>query len=193
MTRFAPHTLESAPSGARPLLDTVVRSKGFLPNLVGVMAEAPPLLEGYLALGSAFAHSSLSGAEQELVSLAVGVANGCGYCVAAHSTIAAGKRVPEETIAALRAGEPLDDARLEALRAFAERLTETRGRPGEDVLEAFLRAGWTRAQALEVVLGVTLNTLTNYNNLLAETPLDAAFTARRWEPAAASAASGSRV
>lgn len=184
MTRFAPHTLASAPTGARPLLETVVRSKGFLPNLVGVMAEAPPLLEGYLALGSAFAHTSFSGAEQALVSLAVGVANGCGYCVAAHSTIGAGLRLPEETIAAVRAGEPLPDARLQALRAFAERLTETRGRPGDDALEAFLDAGWTRAQALEVVLGVTLNTLTNYSNLLAETPLDHAFTARRWEPAA---------
>jgi alkylhydroperoxidase family enzyme len=54
-----------------------------------------------------------------------------------------------------------------------------RGRLDEEQVGAFLRAGYTHAQALEVVLGVTLKTLTNYANHLIRPEINAEFAPRR--------------
>lgn len=187
MTRYTPHTLESAPEASKPLLESVQKAYGFVPNLAAVMAEAPALLEGYLGVNAAFSRSSLSPAEQQVVAIAASAENGCDYCVAAHSTIATRAGVTQSTIDGLRAQEPLADARLEALRAFTLSVVVDRGRPDRQALEAFLAAGYTKSQVLEVVLGVGMKTLTNYTNHITETPLDEAFAANRWEPAAAKA------
>ncbi len=50
MSRYAPHTAESAPAASRAGLDKVARKFGRLPNLFAVMAESPAALDGYLAL-----------------------------------------------------------------------------------------------------------------------------------------------
>ena len=50
MTTFTTHTIESAPEESKPFLQGAKEAFGFVPNLLGTMAEAPSLLEGYLAL-----------------------------------------------------------------------------------------------------------------------------------------------
>ena len=50
----------------------------------------------------------------------------------------------------------------------------------EAEVEAFIDAGFTKAQVLEVVLAASLRTLTNYTNHIANVPLDAAFAPFRW-------------
>ena len=47
-------------------------------------------------------------------------------------------------------------------------------------LQALVDAGYTRATALEVVLGVGLKTMSNYTNHVANTPLDEAFQPAAW-------------
>ena len=47
-------------------------------------------------------------------------------------------------------------------------------------IDAFLKAGFTKANVLDVINGVTLKTLSNYVNHIAETPLDEAFQAMSW-------------
>jgi alkylhydroperoxidase family enzyme len=67
-------------------------------------------------------------------------------------------------ITALRAGEPLDDPRLEAVRRFTLRVLATAGEVPEDEVAEFLAAGFTTRNALEVVLGIgtyTMSTLAN--------------------------------
>jgi hypothetical protein len=44
-----------------------------------------------------------------------------------------------------------------------------------DTRDAFFEAGYETREYLEVVVGVTLKTLSNYVNHAADTPLDAAF------------------
>ena len=46
--------------------------------------------------------------------------------------------------------------------------------------EAFFRAGYGTREYLEVVVGVTMKTLSNYVNHAANTPLDAAFQTAKW-------------
>jgi uncharacterized peroxidase-related enzyme len=181
---------ESAAPAARDLLAGARRKLGFVPNLFGVMANAPALLEAYLSVSSSFDRTSLTPTERQIVLLAVSRENGCDYCVSAHTAIAGMQKVDARVVEALRDGRPIGDVRLEALRAFAVELVRSRGWPSPDATSLFLGAGYTPAQALEVVLGVGMKTLSNFANHLAGTPLDPAFEAARWEGAGAGAPRG---
>lgn len=174
------HDLESAPAAAKATLAAAVGAYGFLPNLLAVMTEAPALLKAYRLLNGLFDETSLSPGERQVVLLATSYENNCEYCVAAHSVIAGMHRVPDDVVQAIRDGRPIADRRLEALRRFSAAIVNSRGWPAESVTRAFHDAGYTRAQALEVVLGVGMKTLANYTNHLAGTPLDEAFSGARW-------------
>ncbi len=63
-------------------------------------------------------------------------------------------------------------------------MVERRGWPSEAAIEAFFAAGYGRQQVLEVILGVTIKTHSNYVNHQAETPLDQAFQSGKWQKAA---------
>jgi len=52
-------------------------------------------------------------------------------------------------------------------------------------LQQFLDAGYTQAQVLEALVGVSMKTLSNYANHIADTPLDVKFAPFAWEPASA--------
>ncbi|MGE3993953.1 carboxymuconolactone decarboxylase family protein [Pseudorhodoplanes sp.] len=148
------------------------------------MAEAPALLKAYVALSEIFDSTSLNATERQVVLLAVSYENNCEYCIAAHSVISGMQRVPDNVVQAIRVGHPIADRKLEALRRFAAAVAKTRGWPSDADAAAFLDAGYTSQQALEVVLGVGMKTLSNYANHLAETPLDQAFAAAAWSKAA---------
>ena len=183
---FSIHTMDSAPEPAKKALAAVKGRFGMIPNLLGILAESPSALQGYLTVAEAFEGSSLSAAERHVVLLTVSRENGCEYCMAAHS-MGARRGLPPDAIAALRNGSPLADPRLEVLRQFTQAVVRQRGR-AESSAEQFLAAGFTRAQVLEVVLGVTQKTLSNYVNHLAHTPLDAMFEPEKWEKSAAPSA-----
>jgi len=182
MVDFPRHDMDSAPEAARPWLEKAETEFGFIPNILRVQAEAPAALAGYMTLSGQFAESSFSAAEQQIVLLAISFVNRCDYCMAAHSMIARMNGVSEPVVAALRAGEPLPDSRLEALRHFAALMTTERGHVSQGELERFLAAAFTRAQALEVILAIAQKTLSNYTNHIAETPLDSALSDHAWRP-----------
>ncbi|MFU8896924.1 MAG: carboxymuconolactone decarboxylase family protein [Gammaproteobacteria bacterium] len=181
MTRFALHTVETAPEAARPLLQGIHNKLGFVPNLYAFLAESPAALGAYLTLSDRLGETSFTPTEQQVLALAVSAANRCGYCMAAHSTIARHMvQVPGAIVDALREGQRLDDARLEALRRFAEAVVADRGEVLGPPLESFLAAGFSHQQVIEVVLGVAMKTLSNYANHLFDTPIDAAFKEETW-------------
>lgn len=179
---FEIYTPENAPADTRELLSNTARAFGFLPNLLGGMAVAPALLEGYLTLSGIFDKTSLSAAERQIVLLAVSRHNGCDYCMSAHTAIAGMQGVPAGVTDALRNDHALEDPRLEALRQFATKLVKQRGWIDEATLQAFLDAGYARQQAGEVLLGIGLKTLSNYFNHIAGTELDAPFADVAWSP-----------
>lgn len=179
-TDFPYHDIESAPEVAVPTLRQSQQRFGMLPNLMRKMATAPALAEAYLALGDLFEQTSLSPAEQQVVLLTVSRENRCEYCVGAHSVLADMAEVPTAVTDALRAGRSLPDAKLEALRRFTAAVVEARGWVGEAETAAFMEAGFTPQQILEVVLGIGMKTLSNYTNHIAGTELDQAFAHRAW-------------
>ena len=181
MVQFTVHDETTAPEASRPHLEAGKARLGFVSSLNGVMAESPELLAGYNALAEQFTKSSLPARAKHVVLITTSVLNGCEYCVAAHSTIAVKSGVDEETLAALRAGKPVSDESLEAVRKLTERVVTDRGWVDEQEVETFLAAGHTRRHVLDVVLGVGMKTLSNYTNHIAHTPLDPAWQAQEWQ------------
>lgn len=184
MSLFPLHTPDDAVSGARRVLEHGRKVFGFVPNLIAVMAETPPLAEAYLRLTELFAETPLTEQEQQLVLLAVSRANRCAYCVAAHTVLAELAGLDWQAILATRDDRPIAEPRLEALRRFATHLVKKRGWAAPEELEAFLAAGYRQDHVLAVVLGVGLKTLSNYTNHMAGTPLDAELGHRAWSPPA---------
>ena len=164
--------LDDVRGEVRNLLANAQQTYGFVPNILGVMANAPSALKGYMTLSSIFDETSLSPTERQIVLLTVSFENECAYCMVAHSGIAKLQKVDEEIITALQEGKPLVDDKLEALRLFTREIITTRGWPSEEAKNNFLEVGYDPSVMLEVVLGVALKTLSNYTNHLADTELD---------------------
>ena len=184
MSRYAPHTIESAPEASRAGLDKAAEKFGRLPNLIAVMAESPAALDGYLALHEIFGRTSFTPAEQQVLLLTVSTVNGCAYCVAAHTMGGKMAGVADAVVEGIRDGKRIPDLRLAALSGLATAMVEKRGWVSDARIAAFLNAGFTRAQVFEVVLAVSMKTLSNTINHIADTPLDATMEAHRWTKAA---------
>lgn len=170
---FEYHTPETAPEDSLPLLEASKKAYGFHPMLHRVMAEAPANYGAYLESFRLFTEeTTLTPVEQQVVMMTANTLNDCHYCTAAHSMLMKMAKMPDDLIEALRNSATLDDPKLEALRVYSKGLVENRGHVGDEALKAFLAAGYTKRQALEVIVGIAAKTLSNYTNALAHTELD---------------------
>jgi AhpD family alkylhydroperoxidase len=180
MVAFPVHTPESAPPSAQPLLRGLQASFGMVPNLAASMAESPQLLEGFLLARKVLEGGTFSPAEVQILALTNAYENGCAYCMALHSTLALRGGVSTATVEALRSGGSPVEPREKALSDFSRQLVRRRGSVDGDDLAAFLAAGYTRGQALEVVLGVAVSILPNFAHHLTECPIDEIFLPNAW-------------
>ncbi len=186
---FTRYTADTAPAAAQPILAGVKAAFGFVPNLQATMAESPELLAGYSALWDLFANTSLTTTEQQIVYMTANFENECHYCMAGHTTLSKIQKIDDAVITALRAGTAIPDAKLEALHRFATAVVVNRGFVDDAGVQAFLDAGYTRQNVLEVVLGVATKVMSNYTNHLTGTPLDAFMKGNEWtKPGAVSVA-----
>jgi len=184
MTNFTLHDKESAPQESQNLLDNSIEAFGMVPGLHAVMAEAPGLLEGYQRLHQIFLDSSFNDEEITVVWQTINVEHACHYCVPAHTGIAKSMKVDDAITDALRNETPLPTARLEALRDFTLSVVRGRGNVDDSAVQAFLDAGFTKRQILEVVLGTAQKVMSNYTNHLADTPIDKPFKKFEWHKVA---------
>lgn len=152
-----------------------------VPSLAAAMSESPQLLGGFLAVRDIYSGGTLTPAEIQVLSLTAAYENGCAWCMAFHTRMALREGVSREDVDALRAGRSPLEPRLQALSDFARKMVSVRGAvPSEDV-ERFHAAGYTRAQALEVVLGMAFSVMANYAGHLADAPLDEPFQPHAWQ------------
>lgn len=167
-----PATIEAAPEASRPLLEAVRKQIGSVPNLFRLVAQSPASLEGYLGLNGALGKGALPAATRERIALAVAEINGCSYCLSAHAHIGRTfAHLDDAEIAANRAGGS-NDPKADAAVRFAAKVARERGHVSETDLAALKLAGYSDAQAIEVVLHVALNTWTNYVNEVFKTDID---------------------
>lgn len=173
MTRLTLHTPDTAPAASRGLVAQAVAANGFLPHLIGVLAGAPQALEAYFTVGEINGRTSLTLAEREVVQITAARLHGCDFCVAGHSALALRKAgLSSAQVVALQHGQPTGQARWDALAAFTAALIASRGAVSDAALADFLAAGYSQQQALEAVLGISLATLCNFANVLAQSPVN---------------------
>lgn len=67
MSKFQIHTIDTAPEAAKEALQAVKNNNGFIPNLIGVLANAPTALETYRTVGAINQRTSLTPTEREVV------------------------------------------------------------------------------------------------------------------------------
>lgn len=180
---IAPVDHASAQGKQKEVLDAALKGTGFIPNMYANMANAPGVLGMYLHGYDAFRkESGLSPAEQEVVFLSISQYNGCTYCTAAHSMIAEKmSKVPADVLQAIRARQPIPDARLAALSAMSVEMVAKHGQPSPAVVSQFLESGFQERDLLYIVLAAAVKTLSNYSNQAFGTELDDAFSAYKVE------------
>ncbi|MBD3895845.1 carboxymuconolactone decarboxylase family protein [Halomonas sp. ML-15] len=181
--QLAPQTLDNADERARPLLEQANAKLGFVPNMYAGMAKAPGVLDTYLHGYELFREASgFTPPEQEVVFLTISRLNGCGYCMSAHSMLADKmSQVPADVLEAIRDDKPIPDQRLAALSAFTSVMFESRGKPANEDVTAFLAAGFEEQHILQIVLAMAVKTLSNYANHVNHPELDDAFAGHAWQ------------
>lgn len=175
---FAIHDVVTAPEASRPAMDWYHENFGMVPNLAGILAESPALLLSYWQLQqNLLAHSTLARQEINIVQTVIAHANACQYCVAGHTAL--GKTAffnnTDDQLEAIRNDLGFDDPQLDALRDFTLLVLRNQGRMARSQLDTFLNAGYSRAQALDVVACIAAKVMSNYANQIALTPVDEAF------------------
>jgi len=159
----------NAPEAARDALAQNKRLFGALPAPLSRYANSTLFLEAALSGLRAFEQTSLTPLEREVVAMTMGRLNGCKLCLGLHRKLLHAQRAPSELIDALEQGRPLGEPRLEALRGYLLAVVDARGDVSKEAWTRFREAGFSHAQALEVVLGVGVYTLTTLANRLTET------------------------
>jgi uncharacterized peroxidase-related enzyme len=165
------HEKATAPDACKPMLETVEKGMGWVPNILKAMANSPVALKVYLALSGALKESTLSPRAREALSLAIVQETKCCYCLSAHAMMAKGAGFTPEQIEAARAGKSRDRKEQAALD-IALAMVRNDGFVDDKLIAAGRQAGLTDAELAEIAAVVALNLYTSYFNHLVQTPLD---------------------
>ena len=163
MTTFIPVDPQQATGAAKSLLDAVKAKMGMTPNMTRNMARSPAVLGGYLSFAGALAGGALDAKLRERIALATAQANGCEYCLSAHSLMGKGAGLTPAEIGAARTGDAADVRTRVALQ-FARTLLANRGSASDADVATLREAGFDDGDIGEIIANVALNVFTNYFN-----------------------------
>jgi uncharacterized peroxidase-related enzyme len=178
MSRIAAVDPSTATGTVHTLLEGVQRGLGVTPNLFRVAAQSPAALEGLVALFGAVSKGRFGAKQREAIALTVSEADGCNYCLSAHTALGKGAGLSDADMDKARSATA-DDARLAATLRFARAVVDRRGHVSEAELADVRRAGLSDAEIVDVVANVALTTFTNYLNDVAQTEIDFPLVERR--------------
>lgn len=170
MPRLTPLDPTTATGETKELLDGVQAALGMTPNMARTMARNPAVLKGWIELNGALG-KTLTRELNEQIAIVVAEANGCGYCLSAHTAIGGLVGVEESELARSRTGHSADPKVAAALR-FAQTVNAKRGDVGDADLAEVRAAGYDDGDIAAIVGHVALNVLTNYFNLVARPVID---------------------
>ena len=171
MSRIKIPTREEAPEASQPVLEKVNKMLGFVPNLQRLMSISPAALTGWAGLMGSLS-TTLDVKTRDGIALAVSEADGCDYCLAAHSYIASNlAKIDADEIAINREGKSNDPKRQAAIM-FAKRLIETSGKVSDEEFESVRKAGWSDANIIEMIALSAQFLLTNFINNVNQTDIN---------------------
>ncbi len=172
MQRVLPIEADKAAGKVKEQLEQVRKRLHRVPNMHATMANAPAVLDAYLAMNAALGHSSLDPELRTRIQLAVAAVNQAEYCLLAHTEAGRAQKIPEAELAAAREAKSANPKYLAALK-FARAVVEDMGQVTDADMAALRNAGYADAQALEIAAVVAAGLFTNYFNHVAATHPDA--------------------
>jgi uncharacterized peroxidase-related enzyme len=171
MSRFTIPALDEAPEASKPILQTIHKQLGVVPNIFRLAGKSPVALTALTGLQGALS-KALDVKTRERIALAVAQVNGCNYCLSAHTYIGLNMaKISPEEIALNRKGTS-SDAKAAAAVTFATRVATLRGRVSDQEMHAVRTAGYSDAEIIEIIALVAENTFTNLLNEVARTDID---------------------
>jgi AhpD family alkylhydroperoxidase len=169
------HSVKSAPQKSRHLLESSIEQFGWIPNQTAYMAESDNLLSSYQFAHNQFSNCSLSEKEKAVVWITVGIINNCTYTVQAHEWIALNMGVDNIIIESLAKCPTALEEKLFVLHEFTKSVATAQGIITIEDAKAFMEAGYTRQNMLDVILGVSQKTMSTLLNSIAGTNIDTQF------------------
>jgi AhpD family alkylhydroperoxidase len=180
MEDFPVYTIDSAPEDSKPALRDLHAAFGIVPNIAGVMATSPVLINSLVGLFGRVHGGSFTEAQIQTILLTNAVTNACTWAVAFHTALALKEGLNSADVEAIRAGRSPKDGKLAALSTLARTLIERRGQIDDQDAKRFLAAGFGKDHLLEVIAVVAASTITNYTGNVTRPPLEAPFQEYAW-------------
>ncbi|MEO1235434.1 MAG: carboxymuconolactone decarboxylase family protein [Planctomycetota bacterium] len=171
MPRIQPVDAENPSADAAPMLEGLKAKLGRVPNIYGTMANAPAVLKFALEGSGTLGETSLPADVREQIALAVGGANRCGYCAAAHTAIGKMAGLSDDATQAALNGSA-DDAKVQAALDFARAILAREGFVTDEQFAAVKAAGYGDQQVLEIIAVTVFNIFTNYLNHITDPEID---------------------
>lgn len=170
MSRIAAVDLETTSGKAKDLLEGVKKGLGVTPNLFRVTAQSPNALEGMVTMFGAIG-KGLNAKTREAIALATAEADGCDYCLSAHTYLGKHAGLSDEDVAGAREGKG-SDPKIAAAARFARALIEKRGHASDADLADVRRAGFGDGEVIDIIANVAWSVFTNFVNEVAQTEID---------------------
>jgi uncharacterized peroxidase-related enzyme len=171
MNTFQPIEPQTAPPEAKAALDIVQTAFGGTPNLMKMLAAAPQLLTGVMALNQAVNHGDLETALVEQIALLTSGINHCEYCVAVHVYVGQQNGLSRPELLANLQGES-SDPKVQAVLNFTKAVVHNRGRVDAATLQELRDRGFSNKAILEILGVIGLYTFLNYAKHLTQPVLD---------------------
>jgi AhpD family alkylhydroperoxidase len=170
MTNFKVPSRGDVSANNQEIFDNLNKGLGMVPNLYAVMALSDNALGNYLGFQNA--KTSFSNKEKQSVNLVVSQVNECSYCQAAHTTLGKMNGLSEDQTIEIRKGKASFDQKLDALVKLAKEITSKKGFASTEAVDAFISAGYTKGQVIELIFLVAEKTAMNYVHAITKVDID---------------------
>jgi uncharacterized peroxidase-related enzyme len=171
MNSFQPIEPQTANAEAKAALDIVQAAFGGTPNLMKMLATAPQLLTGVMALNQAVNSGDLETSLVEQIALLTSGINQCEYCVAVNVFVGQKNGLSRPELLANLQGEA-SDPKVQAVLDFTKAVVHNRGQVDAVKLQALRDRGLGNKAILEILGVIGLYTFLNYAKHLTQPVLD---------------------
>jgi uncharacterized peroxidase-related enzyme len=157
---------QEAAEKIRPIFENLERKGAEVPNFLRVLAHAPDLVEGFIALNGTFSRTKLDGKLRELAYIRASQVNGCGYCMEHHRKLGRKAGLDEQQVSGTGEFEdnPIYDGLQRDVMRYAEQVTRT-AQVSDDLFER-LKQQLSERELVELAATVAL---ANFTNRITET------------------------
>jgi uncharacterized peroxidase-related enzyme len=166
-----PIASEKASRDSQQIFGELRTKIGMVPNLFQVIGHSASALKNFLSFDQGLSQDGLSKRELELINLHVSELNGCGYCLSAHTAIAAGAGLGQNEILDARNGRS-QAAKEQALLNFVRRIVRTGGATAQTELSELREHGYSDSDVVNIIAAISLKHFTNAVAIVSQVEID---------------------